>query len=71
MKISVEFDLSNEEDRKHYNAWIKMKELTLNLEKMRGKLSTLNSELEDRLYTAQNNIDVQIFFDEMIWKKLL
>lgn len=64
MKVTIEFDLSKDEDRKHYNAWIKMKELTINLEKFREQINNFD------FICSNQTADSFKFFDEMIWRKL-
>jgi len=68
MKVSVEFDLSNEEDRKQYQGWIKMKEITLNLEKLEKQIDSFSINVSEEDFDDFE--EIRIFFNEMIWSKL-
>ncbi len=74
MKVNIEFDLNNEEDRKMYSAYRNMRDITLNLEKLKEMLilHTYDKWEPIRIIEEQNNRfdKINSFFEEMIWKKL-
>lgn len=74
MKVIIEFDLSKDEDRKHYNACIKIKEITLNLETLGKKIDESHDyyihQIHNIQYKTSKFHELKEFYEEMIWKKL-
>lgn len=68
MEVTVKFDLDNEEDKKLYQGWVKMKEITLNLEKLKEKIAWFHSNSDEDF---NNFKEIEVYFNEMIWNKLI
>lgn len=70
MDITIKFNLENENDKKEYMAWMKIKELTLNLNKL-GQMLFEIDECQTNQIIIEQVESIHKYYNEMIWKKLI